>query len=260
MSSSGVKLDEALLRIGCRVMQNMSHILIVDDDLEIRKLLGRYLTEQGYRVSLASDQRTMKEALVMNEVSLIVLDVLLPDGSGLDICRDLRREGSEVPVIILTALKEDVDRIIGLEIGADDYLGKPFNPRELLARIRAVLRRKLTQEIQLSQVLEHRFGKFKLYPGVRQVLDESELPLDLTGSEFELLLAMVRRPGRLLSRDQLLELTNRGSEEVFDRSVDVLMSRLRKKLGDNEEFQMIKTVRNGGYLFSARVETVGVES
>jgi two-component system OmpR family response regulator len=241
-------------------MQNTPHILIVDDDLEIRKLLGRYLTDQGYRVSLASDRRTMEDALLINEVSLIVLDVLLPDGSGLDICRDLRREGSEVPVIILTALKEDVDRIIGLEIGADDYLGKPFNPRELLARIRAVLRRKLTQEIQLSQVLEHRFGKFKLYPGVRQVLDESELPLDLTGSEFELLLAMVRRPGRLLSRDQLLELTNRGSEEVFDRSVDVLMSRLRKKLGDNEEFQMIKTVRNGGYLFSARVETVGVES
>ena len=241
-------------------MQNTPHILIVDDDLEIRKLLGRYLTDQGYRVSLASDRRSMEDALLINEVSLIVLDVLLPDGSGLDICRDLRREGSEIPVIILTALKEDVDRIIGLEIGADDYLGKPFNPRELLARIRAVLRRKLTQEIQLSQVLEHRFGKFKLYPGVRQVLDESELPLDLTGSEFELLLAMVRRPGRLLSRDQLLELTNRGSEEVFDRSVDVLMSRLRKKLGDNEEFQMIKTVRNGGYLFSARVETVGVES
>ncbi len=240
-------------------MQNTPHILIVDDDLEIRKLLGRYLTDQGYRVSLASDRRTMEDALLINEVSLIVLDVLLPDGSGLDICRDLRREGSEIPVIILTALKEDVDRIIGLEIGADDYLGKPFNPRELLARIRAVLRRKLAQEIQLSQVLEHRFGKFKLYPGVRQVLDDSELPLDLTGSEFELLLAMVRRPGRLLSRDQLLELTNRGSEEVFDRSVDVLMSRLRKKLGDNEEFQMIKTVRNGGYLFSARVETVGVE-
>lgn len=238
----------------------MQHILIVDDDLEIRKLLGRYLTDQDYRVSLASDRRSMQDALLNNEVSLIVLDVLLPDGSGLDICRDLRREGSEIPVIILTALKEDVDRIIGLEIGADDYLGKPFNPRELLARIRAVLRRNLTQEIRLSHVLEHRFGKFKLYPGVRQVLDEREAPLDLTGSEFDLLLAMVRRPGRLLSRDQLLELTNRGSEAVFDRSVDVLMSRLRRKLGDNEEFQMIKTVRNGGYLFSARVETVGIES
>jgi two-component system, OmpR family, response regulator len=186
---------------GCRDMQKPAHILIVDDDLETRKLLGRYLTDQGYRVSLASDQRTTKEALLIGEVSLIVLDVLLPDGSGLDVCRDLRREGSDIPVIILTALKEDVDRIIGLEIGADDYLGKPLNPRELLARIRAVLRRRLTQEIQLSQVLEHRFGKFKLYPGVRKVLDEAELPLDLTAAEFELLLAMVRRPGRLLTRD-----------------------------------------------------------
>ena len=240
-------------------MQKLPHILIVDDDLEIRKLLGRYLTDQGYRVSLASDQRTMKEALAVSEINLIVLDVLLPDGSGLDLCRDLRHEGSEVPVIILTALKEDVDRIIGLEIGADDYLGKPFNPRELLARIRAVLRRQLTHEIQLSQALEHRFGKFKLYPSVRQVVDASELPLDLTAAEYELLLAMVRRPGRLLSRDQLLELTNRGSDDVFDRSVDVLMSRLRKKLGDNDEFQMIKTIRNGGYLFSARVETTGAE-
>jgi two-component system OmpR family response regulator len=240
-------------------MQKMPHILIVDDDLEIRKLLGRYLTDQGYRVTLASDQRTMKEALLVSEVSLIVLDVLLPDGSGLDICRELRRDGSEIPVILLTALKEDVDRIIGLEIGADDYLGKPFNPRELLARIRAVMRRQLTQEIQLSQLHEHRFGKFKLQPAVRQLLDESELPLDLTAAEFELLLVLVRRPGRLLSRDQLLELTKRGTDDVFDRSIDVLMSRLRKKLGDNEECQMIKTVRNGGYVFSARVETVGVQ-
>jgi two-component system OmpR family response regulator len=240
-------------------MQDTPHILIVDDDQEIRKLLGRYLTDQGCRVSIASDHRTMKEALLVNEVSLVVLDVLLPDGSGLDICRDLRREAPELPVIILTALKEDVDRIIGLEIGADDYLGKPFNPRELLARIRAVLRRKLSQEIRLSQALEHRFGKFKLHPAVREVLDEGDEPLDLTTAEFDLLLAMVKRPGRLLSRDQLLELTNRGTQEVFDRSIDVLMSRLRKKLGDNEECQMIKTVRNRGYLFSARVETIGVE-
>lgn len=239
-------------------MQKIPHILIVDDDLEIRKLLGRYLTSQGYRVSLASDRRSMKEALRANEISLIVLDVLLPDGSGLDICQGIRREGSEIPVIILTALKEDVDRIIGLEIGADDYLGKPFNPRELLARIRAVLRRQFAQEQQVAQVLEHRFGRFKLHPGVRQVFDESELPLDLTAAEFDLLLTFVKRPGRLLSRDQLLELTRRGTEDVFDRSIDVMMSRLRKKLGDNDDFQMIKTVRNGGYIFSARVETVGV--
>lgn len=240
-------------------MQGISQILIVDDDLEIRRLLGRYLTEQGYRVHLASDQRTMKDALSANEMSLIVLDVMLPDGSGLDICRDLRREGSEVPVILLTALKEDVDRIIGLEIGADDYLGKPFNPRELLARIRAVLRRKTARDFKLAQTVEHRFGKFRLRPGIRQVCTDAELPLELTSAEYELLLALVRRPGRLLTRDQLLDLTNRGTEDVYDRSIDVLMSRLRKKLGDNEDMQLIKTVRNRGYTFSARVETIGEE-
>ena len=117
------------------------HILIVDDDLQIRKLLGRYLAEQGFRVTLASDKRSLEAALESNDIKLIVLDVMLPDGSGLDICRDMRAENSHVPIILLTALKEDVDRIIGLEIGADDYLGKPFNPRELAARIRAVLRR-----------------------------------------------------------------------------------------------------------------------
>ena len=123
-------------------MTRKPHILIVDDDLAIRKLLGRYLLEQDFRVSLASDRKTMDDVLSVNEISLVVLDVMLPDGSGLDICRDLRRLDIQIPVILLTALKEDVDRIIGLEIGADDYLGKPFNPRELLARIRAVLRRR----------------------------------------------------------------------------------------------------------------------
>ncbi|MET0724050.1 MAG: response regulator [Tardiphaga sp.] len=236
------------------------HILIVDDDLEIRKLLGRYLTGQDFRVTLASDRRTMDDALSVNEISLVVLDVMLPDGSGLDICRDLRRRGSFIPVILLTALKEDIDRIIGLEIGADDYVGKPFNPRELLARIRAVLRRQANQDVQLAHAAEHRFGRFKMHPAIRQVLDETGAPLDLTAAEFELLLALVVRPGRLMSRDQLLEITNRGAEGAFDRSIDVLMSRLRKKLGDNDEYQMIKTVRNGGYIFAGRVENVGANS
>ncbi|UGV26903.1 response regulator [Rhodopseudomonas boonkerdii] len=239
-------------------MQNMSHILIVDDDLEIRKLLGRYLTEQGYRVSIASDRRTMNESLQNNEISLIVLDVLLPDGSGLNICQDLRRDGSEVPVILLTALKEDIDRIIGLEIGADDYLGKPFNPRELLARIRAVLRRRVTQDIQLAQVREYRFSGFTLRPGTRQLMHDSGESIDLTTAEFELLTVLVKRPGRLLSRDQLIGLTNRKSDDVFDRSVDVLMSRLRKKMGDSD--LLIKTIRNGGYMFTARVEMMGADS
>lgn len=241
-------------------MPRNPHILIVDDDLEIRKLLGRYLTEQDFQVTLASDRRTMDDALGLHEINLVVLDVMLPDSSGLDICRDLRRRGSRMPVILLTALKEDIDRIIGLEIGADDYVGKPFNPRELLARIRAVLRRQVNEDIQLSHAIEHRFGRFRMHPGVRQVLDETGAPLDLTAAEFDLLLALVVRSGQLMSRDQLLEITRRGADEAFDRSIDVLMSRLRKKLGDNDEFQMIKTVRNGGYVFTARVENVGAET
>jgi two-component system OmpR family response regulator len=238
-------------------MSRNPHVLIVDDDLEIRKLLGRYLTEQDFRVTLASDRRTMDDALGVNEINLVVLDVMLPDGSGMDICRDLRRQGSHIPVILLTALREDIDRIVGLEIGADDYVGKPFNPRELLARIRAVLRRQVNQDIQLAHALEHRFGRFTMHPAIRQVLDEAGAPLDLTGAEFDLLQALIVRPGRLMSRDQLLEITRRGAEDAFDRSIDVLMSRLRRKLGDNDEFQMIKTVRNGGYVFAARVENIG---
>jgi DNA-binding response OmpR family regulator len=237
-------------------MSRKPHILIVDDDLEIRQLLGQYLLEQDFRVTLASDRRTMDDALRVNEVSLVVLDVMLPDGSGLDICRDLRRLDLQLPVILLTALKEDVDRIIGLEIGADDYLGKPFNPRELLARIRAVLRRRGDQDRRLSHSREHRFGRFTLQPRSRQLVDEMGAPLDLTEGEFDLLLALVTRPGRLLSRDELLEITNRGQDEVFDRSVDVLMSRIRKKIGDGDDFRMIKTIRNGGYVFAASVEIV----
>jgi two-component system OmpR family response regulator len=239
-------------------MQNPPHILVVDDDLEIRKLLGRYLSEQGFRISIASDQKTMKDALLNHEFDLIVLDVLLPDGSGLDICRNMRRDGATVPIILLTALKEDVDRIIGLEIGADDYLGKPFNPRELVARIRAVLRRKVAQDIEYSRISEYRFLDFKLQPIGHSLKDGQGAAIDLTTAEFDLLLALVRRPGRLLSRDLLIEATARRPSDVFDRSVDVLMSRLRKKLGDNETNQIIRTVRNGGYLFCPNVEIVEI--
>jgi two-component system OmpR family response regulator len=232
------------------------HILIVDDDLQIRKLLGRYLAEQGFRVTLASDKRTLKAALESNDIKLIVLDVMLPDGSGLEICRDMRAENSLIPIILLTALKEDVDRIIGLEIGADDYLGKPFNPRELAARIRAVLRR----QNDASQIAyfprEYRFAGFKLQPGLRRVLDASDGLLDLTSAEFDLLHALVARSGRMLSREYLLDATKRGDGDAFDRSVDVLLSRVRRKLGDIE-FRLIKTVRNGGYIFAAQVEKIG---
>lgn len=228
------------------------HILIVDDDLQIRKLLGRYLAEQGFRITLASDRRTLEAALESNDIKLIVLDVMLPDGSGLDICRDMRAENSPIPIILLTALKEDVDRIIGLEIGADDYLGKPFNPRELAARIRAVLRRQNDGGQILRSPEEYRFEGFRLQPQLRRVLNPSGELLDLTSAEFDLLHTLVARSGRMLSREYLLDATSHGDG---DRSVDVLLSRIRRKLGDIE-FQLIKTVRNGGYAFTARVEKV----
>lgn len=234
-------------------MYTEPHILIVDDDLEIRKLLGRYLSEQGFRVTLASDKRTLNAALESNHIKLIVLDVMLPDGSGLDICRDLRAEDSAVPIILLTALKEDADRIIGLEIGADDYLGKPFNPRELAARIRAVLRR---HNDAGPSPREYRFEGFSLHPGLRRVVDSTGEPLDLTSAEFDLLLALVAKSGRTLTREYLLDATNRGVSDVVDRSVDVLLSRIRRKLGD-VEFKLIKTVRNGGYVFTGEVERIG---
>jgi two-component system OmpR family response regulator len=158
----------------------------------------------------------------------------------------------------LTALKEDVDRIIGLEIGADDYLGKPFNPRELTARIRAVLRRQSAAKTITETSHEYRFDGFRLQPALRRVVDSQGAPLELTSAEFELLHALVARSGRMLSREYLLEVTNRNEGDVFDRSVDVLLSRVRRKLGDSE-FQIIKTVRNGGYVFTAKVEQAGVE-
>jgi two-component system OmpR family response regulator len=232
------------------------HILIVDDDLQIRKLLGRYLAEQGFRVTLASDKRTLEAALASNDIQLIVLDVMLPDGSGLEICRDMRSGNSDVPIILLTALKEEFDRIIGLEIGADDYLGKPFNPRELAARIRAVLRRQSEARQIVNSAQEYSFEGFKLQSRLRRVLNSSNEPLDLTSAEFDLLHALVARSGRMLSREYLLDVTNRGDGDAFERSVDVLLSRIRRKLGD-QEFKLIKTVRNGGYVFTAHVETVG---
>src|SRR6202040_2677972 len=169
------------------------HILIVDDDLQIRKLLGRYLAEQGFRVTLASDKRTLEAALASNDIKLMVLDVMLPDGSGLEICREMRSGNSDIPIILLTALKEDFDRIIGLEIGADDYLGKPFNPRELVARIRAVLRRQSEADHIVHSAQEYRFEGFKLQPGLRRVLNASGALLDLTSAEFDLLHALVAR-------------------------------------------------------------------
>ncbi|WEK51441.1 MAG: response regulator [Candidatus Kaistia colombiensis] len=235
-------------------MSTTPHILVVDDDLEIRKLLGRYLDGQGLRVALAADKRELEEKLATQQIDLIVLDVMLPDGSGLDICRQLRDRKPHIPIILLTALKEDVDRIIGLEIGADDYLGKPFNPRELLARIRAVLRRS-GEVVETGMVAAHyRFAGFVASPETRAVVDPEGTEIALTGAEFDLLIVFLDRPGRVLSREQLLDLTQGREADPLDRSIDVLMSRLRRKLGDDGKFQIFKTVRNGGYQLAVKVE------
>jgi len=228
-------------------------ILVVDDDLEIRKLLARYIKEQGFRVQLASRCAEVRERLATSQIDLVVLDVMLPDGSGLDLCRDLRSERSKVPIILLTALKEDVDRIIGLEIGADDYLGKPFNPRELVARIRAVLRRGLDDLSAPSPRNRYLFEGFTADPSARSVTDPNGGEVELTGAEFDLLLTFLDRPGRVLSRDQLLDLTKGRDGDVLDRSIDVLISRLRRKLSVGERAHPFKTVRNGGYQLAAKV-------
>ena len=236
-------------------MENSPHILVVDDDQEIRKLLGRYLQGQGFRVSLAEDGRSAESCLADGRIDFVVLDLMLPDVSGLDLCRSLRAR-SRVPIILLTALKEDVDRIIGLEVGADDYLGKPFNPRELVARIRAVLRRTSTLESPSAPPQQSfRFGGFTATPGTRRVVNAEGAEVPLTAAEFDLLMAFLERPGRMLSRDQLLDITQGRNAAAFDRSIDVLMSRLRRKLGDSGNFQMFKTLRNGGYQLAVEVES-----
>lgn len=238
-------------------MSTQAHqILVADDDSEIRKLLARYMREQGFRVLLASSCAEVHERITTHQVDLIVLDVMLPDGSGLDLCRDLRAARSNIPIILLTALQEDVDRIIGLEIGADDYLGKPFNPRELAARIRAVLRRGVNSRPESNGTGGYRFEGFVVDPSVRTVTDANGGIVPLTGAEFDLLIIFLDRPGRVLSREQLLDLTRRGDGDVLDRSIDVLVSRLRRKLSPDGAAQIFKAIRNGGYQLAARVSAL----
>jgi len=232
------------------------HILVVDDHAEIRSLVQRYLGEHGYRVSTAQDGRGMRRVLADAAIDLIVLDLMLPGEDGLVLCRNLRAE-SNIPVIMLTAMGEETDRIVGLEMGADDYLAKPFNPRELLARIRAVLRRiDSAQERVPREAPERlRFLGWALLPAARELIDPQQTLVPLSSAEHALLMALVTRPGRVLSRDQLLDLARGRDSRAFDRSIDTLVSRLRRKLGDDSRNpQIIKTVRGGGYLFAPAVD------
>jgi two-component system, OmpR family, response regulator len=231
------------------------HILVVDDDMEIRRLLGRYLADQGFKATLAGDGREFYARLGADKFDLAVIDVLLPDASGLELCRYVRQRFPQLPVILVTALREEVDRIIGLELGADDYIGKPFNPRELVARMRAVLRRANgAPQPEPAPVSCYRFAGFIAEPSSRSVTAADSSAIDLTGAEFDLLRVFLDRPGRVLSRDQLLDLTQGRETSPFGRSVDVLMSRIRKKLGATTDLTLFKTVRNGGYQLTVPVE------
>ena len=233
------------------------NILVVDDDPEIGRLLGKYLDGQGFRCTIAANRRSCEQKIADARIDLVVLDVMLPDGSGLDICRDLKDRRPEIAIILLTALKEDVDRIIGLEIGADDYLGKPFNPRELAARIRAVLRRGAAGRAARATGGADALRLRRLHRRSRaaSATDPDGSEVSLTGAEFDLLMIFLERPGRVLSRDVLMDLLHGRTADPFDRSIDVTMSRLRRKFNDSGVFRLFKTVRNGGYQFAARVAT-----
>lgn len=231
-------------------------ILIVDDDDEIRDLLSRFLVRHGYRVVTAADGVEMWRSLDSYPINLIVLDLMLPGEDGLALCQKLRVT-STLPLVMLTAIGDDADRIVGLELGADDYVTKPFNPRELLARIKAVLRRVdyAAVETQQNSLKGLEFDGWQLNLAKRELHSPDCVLIPLTANEFDLLVAFAEHPQQVLSRDQLLELTKGYDAAPFDRSVDVQLSRLRRKIEPNpKEPMLIKTVRGGGYLFTPRVE------
>ena len=235
--------------------QGSPHILVVDDHSEIRDLLKRFLEQHGMRVSCARDGKEMKRLLDEREFDLLVLDLMMPGEDGLTLCRELRVK-SRLPILMLTAMGEETDRIIGLEMGADDYLSKPFNPRELLARIKAVMRRTQAESLPVPETLTRdlRFDRWLLDVNRRELVDEEGVGMSLSTAEFDLLKVFLERPQRVLSRDQLLDLA-RGREAVaFDRAIDTLVSRLRRKLErDPKNPELIKTIWGGGYLFAADV-------
>jgi len=242
-------------------MDKQPHILIVDDDREIRDLLSHFLRQHQLRVDVAINAKDAEKKLSLGQYDLIVLDLMMPGEDGLSFCRRLRSKSS-IPVLMLTAMGDDTDRIVGLELGADDYLCKPFNPRELLARIRAILRRHdlshLKQPTDLnskSKKMIFYFDGWTLNPYKRQLLNCDNVLITLTSGEFNLLLTFVERPQIVLNRDQLLDMTKGRETTAFDRSIDVQLSRLRVKIEKNaKKPTLIKTIRSDGYIFTASVK------
>jgi two-component system OmpR family response regulator len=236
-------------------MTTQDHILIVDDDAEIRGLLGDYLRKNDYRVTTAANGKEMRAAMDPARPDLVILDLMLPGEDGLSLCRDLRA-GSNLPVIMLTARGEETDRIVGLEMGADDYVPKPFSPRELLARIKSVLRRarSLPENLAPEAAGAFRFSGWTLDIATRNLLSPAGVVIALSGTEFRLLRIFLEHPHRVLTRDQLIDLMLSRDAGPFDRAIDVQVSRLRRRLGeDGRESALIKTVRGQGYVLAADV-------
>ena len=258
-SYTALQFSSAMIWIqGKRIpMETLDHILIVDDDAEIRKLLSEYLRGNGYRVSTVADGKGMWAALDAGAADIVVLDLMLPGDDGLTLCRALRAR-SDIPIIMLTARGEETDRIVGLELGADDYLGKPFSPRELLARIKVILRRAraLPANLKPEQVRLIRFANWILDVTARHLVSRDGVVVPLSGAEFRLLRVFLSHPNRVLSRDQLMDLTRGNEADPLDRSIDVQVGRLRRRLGDDaKEPAIIKTLRGEGYVLAAQVET-----
>ncbi|PSJ42358.1 DNA-binding response regulator [Zobellella endophytica] len=238
-------------------MNKGRQLLVVDDHGEIRDLLKRFLEQHGYQVHGVRDGKEMRQYLSRQGADLIILDLMLPGDDGLALCRELRGQGNNVPIIMLTAMGEDTDRIVGLEMGADDYLPKPFNPRELLARIKAVLRRhpEPGQAPAAEEPSKIRFNHWTLDLARRELIDDKGVTISLSTAEFDLLRVFIRHPNRVLSRDQLLDLARGREAQAFDRAIDTLVSRLRRKLEpDSKNPQIIKTIWGGGYMLVVEID------
>jgi two-component system OmpR family response regulator len=237
-------------------MPTQDHILVVDDDAEIRALLREYLQKQGYRVTALADGKALRSAVETSRPDVIVLDLMMPGEDGLSLCRGLRAN-SDVPIIMLTARGEETDRIVGLEMGADDYLAKPFNPRELLARIKSVLRRarSVPDNLKRPDAGSYRFAGWTLDVATRNLAAPDRVVVPLSGTEYRLLRIFLDHPNRVLTRDQLIDLMLSRDAAPFDRAIDVQVSRLRHRLRDDaKEPAIIKTVRGQGYVLAAHVD------
>jgi two-component system OmpR family response regulator len=231
-------------------LSSRPHLLIVEDERSIREPLAAFLEKHGYRITQAPTAAAARETLKTNGIDLAILDIMMPGEDGLSLARSIRAEGS-LPIIMLTAMAEDTDKIVGLEMGADDYLTKPFNPRELLARIRAILRRAEPPAAHLPEDAVSRFDDLAFVLDARALIGREGDPIDLTAGDYDLLRAFVERPGRVLTRDQLLDLVKGRDAHSFDRAIDNAVSRLRRKIErDPTRPLLIKTVHGAGYVFT----------